>query len=294
MKKNIIIFLSIILIFSVFAVGAVYFNGYFSRPNVNLAQKEEIKVGINTSDANEIAKYQIIIDYLNRNSSDRWVLSPVKDYGSFITQIELKQIKAGFVGSAVGYRLIKENMAIPIARGEKDGIADYYSYIFTKKDSGINNLSDLKDKKFAYVDINTSAGYFFPVYLIKQNGFDPENFFRVASFLGTHKNAIYAVLNGDYEAGAAKDSAWRKIKKTDLTTDLDNNMVIIAKGGPFPEQTFMVSIDFGGKKASDLKYLFLNMANTQEGKKSLAAAGIDRFIDTKEEDFTYAKKIIDY
>jgi len=292
-KKNIIIGMVLILI--AIAAGAVILAGFNkkSEPSkTNKVQKEEIGVGIVTSDQKTIGKYQAFVDYLNKNSDDNWYLVPLKDYGSFISQMELKQIKAGFVGSYVGYRLIKEGLGSAVARGEKNGISTYNGYIFTRRDSGLNKLEDLKDKKFAYVDIYTSAGYVFPRYLLKSKGYDPENFFRVVSFLGSHDKAIFAVLNGEFNGGAAKDITWRKLAAEN--PDLEKDLQIIAQGGPFPEQTFMINAEFGQDEVNELRKLLIGMNNSEEGRDYLNKIGADRFIATEEKDFSVVKKISDF
>lgn len=283
----------IIIALGIIAAGILFYaTGFGILPKAKEEKKEEkeqIGLGIVASSKETIDKYQAFVDYLNQYSDDQWVLVPLKDYGSFITQMSIGQIKAGFMGSAVGYRMIKEELASPVARGEKDGISVYYGYIFTRKDSGLGAIEDLKDKKFAYVDPFTSAGFFFPKYLLKTKGYDPEQFFKAVSFLGTHEKAIQAVLEGKFDGGAAKDSAWRKLAKENPS--IENDMQIIAKDGPFPEQTLLLNVQFGQKEIQELQELMLKMTDSPEGRQTLSKMGLDRFIVTKEDDSKRAKEI---
>lgn len=290
MKK--IIYILIIIIASGLILGGLWLfreTIFVKEVKKKEVAEEKIGVGITFIDPESIASYQAIIDYLNKYSDHQWYLVPLKDYGAFITQMKLGQIKAGFMGSAVAYRMLKENLALPVSRAEKDGVSVYYGYIFTRKESGLNTIEDLKDKKFAYVDIYTSAGYLFPRYLLKTKGYDPENFFGVSSFLGSHKNAILAVFKGQYDGGAAKDSSWKKLALENH--DLEKELQIIATEGPFPEQTFMVGSEFGEKEVQELRYLFLKMNESEEGRAYLTKFKADRFIITKPEDFQTAAKI---
>jgi len=288
--KKLFIGASVVLI-AIFIFGAFLF---FSRkPQVQPVNgaRERIGVGIVTTDDLEIEKHQKFVDYLNAHSDHDWSLVPLKDYGSYISQLELGQIKSGFMGSAVAYRTIKNGLALPIARGEKDGVSNYYSYIFVKKDSGIDDIEELKGKRFAYVDISTSAGFVYPVYLLRSKGYDPDDFFRAPLFAGTHEKAILAVLNGDYDGGAAKDLAWKKLSLKN--SDLEKNLKIIEKEGPFPENTFMVGTEFGLKEVEELRGLLLNLGETEDGQGLLAKMNLDRFIITEEKDFDMVKKISD-
>lgn len=252
----------------------------------------KIGVGITATEKEIIEQYQAVIDYLNKYSNDKWYLVPLKDYGTFITEMKFGQIKAGFMGSAVAYRIMKEGLILPVARGEKEGISVYYGYIFTRKDSGLNKVEDLKDKKFAYVDIYTSAGYLFPQRFLKNKGYNPDEFFKISSFLGSHEKAILAVLNEEYDGGAAKDSSWRKLAKKNH--NLEKELQVLAREGPFPEQTFMISAEFGEKKIYALRKLLLGMVDSEEGREYLNRFGADRFIITETEDFQVVEKIFEF
>lgn len=276
------------IIFFIAAVSAAVLSFKNIAPPQE-AVKEKIGIGIVNIDKEEIKKYGTLAEYLNKYSGDEWYLVPLKDYSSFISQMELGQIKAGFLGSMIGYRGIKEGLFLPVVRGEKDGVSTYYSYIFSRKDSGIDKIEDLENKKFAYVDISTSAGYLFPVYVLKSKGYDPENFFRVASFVDSHEKAISVVLSGEFDAGAAKDTAWKKMAEENPA--VEKEFQILASEGPFPENTFMISADFGGGEAAELRNLLVKMADSEEGKEYLAKIGADRFIATDEKDFDAVKRI---
>lgn len=228
MNKKILITLIIALVIILVFIG-IWYLLKSSPAKEEVRQREKIGVGITSLKPEVVEQYQAVVDYLNKHSDDDWYLVPLKDYGSFISQMELGQINAGFMGSAVGYQMIKKNLVLPVARGEKDGVSVYYGYIFTRKDGGLNKIEDLKDKKFAYVDIYTSAEYLFPRYFLRFKGYDPDDFFKVSSFLGSHEGAIQAVLDDQFDAGAAKDSAWRRFFKD--KPELEKELQILAQRG---------------------------------------------------------------
>lgn len=288
MKLNNIFIITAVVLLSVFIV--IYFSLFFaSERSTEKKFTGPIAIGILTSDEKVIAQYKAFAEYLSKYSGRKWRLVQMKDSGSFIEQLENHEIQSAIVGSAAGYRIIKENLAVPVVRGEKNGISNYYSYIFTRKDSRIDSIEGLKDKRFAYVDINTPAGYLYPVYLLKSAGHDPEAFFRAASFLGTHEKAIEAVLSGNFDGGAAKDSAWRSLSEEDPSVESD--LQVIAKGGPFPEQSFVISSEFSDQK-KQIEVLLTAMTDTDEGRSYLEKIGIDRFVRTDTEDFKEVEKMI--
>lgn len=288
--KNIFITAAIILLL-VFV--AMFFLFFLQEDNTPIkTDNSPIAIGIMASDENVVAKYQAFTDYLNKYSGKKWRLEPVISHGSFIEQIENHRIKSAFVGSAVGYRMIKNSLGVPIVRGEKNGISTYEGNIVVKKNSEIYSIEDLKNKRFAYIDVNMSSGYFFPFHLLYTKGYDADDFFRASSFLGTSEKVIEAVLSGNFDAGTVKNLDLSDMIEKD--PDIQNKIRVIETEGPFPENTFMLSIDFNEKEINEIQSLLLNMNNSEEGRDLLSIMGIDRFIKTNSEDFSKVEQIMSF
>jgi len=289
MKNKIII--SVIIVFLAIIAGALYVINKPMKDN-GLETSKKMAIGVIVGSTSQIDQYQAMIDHLNKNADHEWYLTRLKDYGSFITQMQIGQIQAGFAGSAIAYQMINNKVALPVVRGELNGISTYNGYIFSRKDSGINKIEDFKNKKFAYVDAYTTAGYFFPIYFLKSRGYDPDQFFRVTSFVGSHDKAIISVLDGEYDGGAAKDVAWKKMSKDN--PKIESELQILEQDGPFPDNTFMISADLGESEVKELRDLFLSIGNTDKGKEALKKFGVDRFVVTEIGDFKNVKRIFDY
>lgn len=84
-----------------------------------------------------------------------------------------------------------------------DGSFGYYSIGFARVDSGINNLKDMKGKKFGFGDPNSTSGYLIPSIEIPQAGYsmDSGRHFGEVVFTGGHEQTIVAVANGDIDGG---------------------------------------------------------------------------------------------
>ncbi|WP_285672078.1 phosphonate ABC transporter substrate-binding protein [Paralimibaculum aggregatum] len=84
-----------------------------------------------------------------------------------------------------------------------DGSYGYHSIGFTRADSGIENLDDMKGRTFAFGDPNSTSGYLIPSIEIPEQGYSmkPGEFFGDVVFAGGHEQTIVGVYNGDYDAG---------------------------------------------------------------------------------------------
>jgi len=85
----------------------------------------------------------------------------------------------------------------------------------------------------------TTAGYVFPLYYFKKEGIpDYKKFFSRVYFVGTHEDAILAVLHNEAEVGAAKDLILRMFIKEN--PGLESALRILANSPPVPSNAFVV------------------------------------------------------
>ena len=84
--------------------------------------------------------------------------------------------------------------------------------IFRRADrDGIRGLDDLKDKHFIAVDCNSFGGWDVAWRLLKNHGIDPFRDFSELSFGGTHDAVVYAVRDGEADAGAIRSDTLERL-----------------------------------------------------------------------------------
>ena len=88
---------------------------------------------------------------------------------------------------------------------EKDSPAPYRSVIFTRSDSGLTGLAQLKGQPFGFVDRNSTTGYLVATFLLQQGGLDPVNGIEPV-FLYSHRAVAEGVLAGELAAGATMET----------------------------------------------------------------------------------------
>jgi phosphate/phosphite/phosphonate ABC transporter binding protein len=80
----------------------------------------------------------------------------------------------------------------------------YGGVIFTREDSGIHTLKDLKGKRFAAVDPDSLGGWLVAWRELNRVGINPSRDFAGLTFTGQHDKVVYAVLSGKVDAGAVR------------------------------------------------------------------------------------------
>ncbi len=76
--------------------------------------------------------------------------------------------------------------------------------IFTKASSGLNNIADLKGKRFMAVKETSLGGWQMVWRELKACGIDPYKYFADLIFGGNHDAVVYAVRDGKVDAGTVR------------------------------------------------------------------------------------------
>lgn len=86
---------------------------------------------------------------------------------------------------------------------EQDGSTSYVAILYTRADSGIMSLEDMKGHSLAWADPNSASGYLIPRSEFRAMGIDPEpgRYFSKTGFAGGHEQTVVAVLGKQYDAG---------------------------------------------------------------------------------------------
>ncbi len=298
-KKGIMKFVD--FIYSDSGIRVIESNGYVpimshfliaTIPERNIIRQEE--------------RYRPLVDYLSRKLGTKVKigLRHLSSYEDIVDEFIEGRVNAAFFGSFV-YALTQAKVGVEaIARPVKDGVSQYRGLIFCRKDSGIKDWRDLKGRSFAMIKA-TTAGEIFPKMFFKSHGVgDLGNYLGGIRYVGSHDVSILKVLNGEIEAGAAKDLIYEKLAREDPR--IEREMNILGRSAPVPENALVVrkNIDFVcfnchremGNEGSDkglsvnlkekLKEILLGLPETAEGREVLREFGADRFVETTHNDYS--------
>ncbi|OGR00384.1 MAG: hypothetical protein A2505_08670 [Deltaproteobacteria bacterium RIFOXYD12_FULL_55_16] len=243
----------------------------------------------------QLDRYEPLIEYLSRKSRINIKLIVLTRYGSIIDNF----IQAGLDGAIFGsftYVLAHARLGVEaIVRPEdEEGKSTYYGLILVRKDSGIKNVTQMKGRRFAFVDKGTYAGYLFPLRYFKGHGIaDYENYLREVYYTGTHEDAIHDVLHGKADITSAKDTVYERMVLDD--SKISDELAILARSPEVPENCLALREGISEATKNRLKDILLTMHFDPEGRKILKKFGANKFIETKDLDYqvvyNYAKEI---
>ena len=240
-------------------------------------------------------RYEPLAAYLSKKTGRKVELTIFPGYGNILHDFAAKGLDGAFLGSftaALAHtKLGLDVLARPVW---SDGASTYYGMIFVRKDSGIRNINDMRGKRFVFVDKDTTAGWLLPMYYFETNGVhDYKSFLQEGYFAGTHEGAIYDVLDGKADIGAAKNTVFYRLASSDPR--ISDELLILARSPDVPANGLFVRKDIDNVLKTKLKESLLNMDQDAEGKKVLKDFGALGFVETSPADYLpvieYAERI---
>ena len=233
----------------------------------------------------QLERYEPLGEYLFRKTGTKITFILLPRYGNIIDTFKSSGLDGAFFGSFT-YALARakvgvEVLARPVAL---DNTSTYHGMIFVRKDSRIRTARDMKGKRFAFVDKATTAGYLLPLDYFRDHGItDYNDYLKEAYFTGTHEDAVFDVLHGKADIGAAKNTVFQRLAKSEPR--ITKELVVLARSPDVPENALALRNDIDPAWRSRLKETLLKMHLDPEGEKVLERFGARRFIETRNEEY---------
>jgi phosphonate transport system substrate-binding protein len=139
----------------------------------------------------------------------------------------------------------------------------YKPEFFTRADTGIKSLADVKGHTFCFTSAGSTSGGIIPRAMFKAMGIDPDKDIK-STYAGGHDKAAIAVYNGDCDAGVAFMDV-----RTDAATnlqgkypDITDKVIVFAVGRRIPNDGLQFVKDLNPKiKAITIDALMAMMAD---------------------------------
>jgi len=276
-------------------VGVLFFIWFIAPGHaVVFGQTDEILLGIEPEHNifDQVERYRHLAAYLSDQLGIKVNLTIMSRYGEVIKRFKAKRLDGAFLTSYTATMGIKELNLEPVAnpvnlRGESTS----QGYLFVRKDSGINNVHDMQGKRIVFVDPATMEGYLFPLAYLHQHGVtDINTFFRERFyFSGSHASAVFAVLDGRADIGAAKNTVLQRLVRNDPF--ITQELFIIAQSQKVPEVTLCIRSELDQELRNRLSSVLLQMERTTEGRQVLRQFEALRFIKAERADFDIVDKL---
>jgi phosphonate transport system substrate-binding protein len=168
---------------------------------------------------------------------------PVTDYAAAVSAFRTGDLDLVWFGGLTG---VQASLQKPGARmlAQRDIDAQFYSVFIANPKSGlkpirsINQLTELKGKRFTFGSESSTSGRLMPQYFLGQAGVKLKDFAGGApGFSGSHDATIALVQSGAYDAGAVNEQVW----KANLRSGKTNRSKVfqIWRTPPYPDYLWL-------------------------------------------------------
>lgn len=210
-----------------------------------------------------VKRFTPLADYLALEIKHPVQIRVGRNYAEHIDSIGANAVDIAYMGPSSYVKMVATYGKKPLlARQEVNQKPTFHGVIFVRKDSPIQTLADLKGKRFAYGDLNSTMSHVVPLNMLANAGV-PEKALAHHEFLGAHKNVTLAVLTGDYDAGAVKGEVFQEMAPKGLRA--------LATSPPVADHLFVASARLPAKLAESLRRALLRLKNTPDGHAIMSA-----------------------
>lgn len=176
--------------------------------------------------------FQPIFSALEQATGLKFDIKVGQSYGAVVEAQCNGAADIAFYGPVSYLQARNRGCAELLALAVRGGDSVYYSGIFARTDSGINSLADLKGKRMALGDVNSTSSFNVPVAMLMQAGVQPSRDLGAINMAGSHANVIKALAEGLVDAGGASFDSFEKAVNSKAIDP--SKIKVIAKSSPIP------------------------------------------------------------
>jgi phosphonate transport system substrate-binding protein len=210
-----------------------------------------------------IQRFTPLANYLGKEIGRSVEVRVGSDYDEHIAYVGKDQVDIAFMGPSSYVMVVAKYGKKPLlARLETDGNPSFRGYFIVRQDSPLKSLADLKRKRMAFGDRDSTMSHLVPQYMLEKAGV-PLDKLAEYKFLGSHNNVVLAVLSGDFDAGAVKDEVFDKYAKQGLRALADTPY--------YSDHVFVTRSTLASGTVQALRSAMLKLKDTPGGREILEA-----------------------
>jgi phosphonate transport system substrate-binding protein len=179
-------------------------------------------------------------------------------YAATVEALGSGQLDFAYLG---GLTYVKAHMkygVVPLVQRSSD--AEFHSLFITRTTSSVRSLEDLKGRKFAFGDVNSTSGHIMPYLELRNAGIDPDQDFSTR-YTGSHPATIRAVEAGLVDAGAVDESIFQSMLAEGKIAA--NTLRIFHVSKPFVDNVWVARKETSPKEKDKFAEAFLALKQGQ-------------------------------
>ncbi|NOZ69210.1 MAG: phosphate/phosphite/phosphonate ABC transporter substrate-binding protein [Deferribacteres bacterium] len=199
----------------------------------------------------EVMIYTPFLKYLEKTTGKRFRIKFTTKYEDTVENLGRGVTDFAAIG-ALKYVIGKDEYGIRylVSGLNREGFPTYHTMIFTRADSNIESIKDIKGKCFAFGDRMSAQGHFIPRKMLSNAGITLDDLGKYV-YTGSLTNAVKAVLNGECDAGGIRDSLAKRLAS-------EGKIKILKVSGAYPAVLIAYNSNVDGKIVEAVKSALLS------------------------------------
>ena len=239
---------------------------------------EPFKLGVipyEDSTSKEEEEYKPFAAFLGKDMNRPTTVTVAGNYIGVVQALQADQIDVAYL-NPLSYVLFADKMRdtpehlVPVAMPYVHGSLYYYGVIFTRTDTGIKTIADLKGKKFVFTQPTSTSGYLYPYNYMLEHGINPDKDLGQKEFAGTDAAVVPAVLNKSADAGAVFEEGLTMYANADQQKQLK----VLARVGPIANGMFVARGNLDPATLAAVKKAFTDVNTDPQGQAALKGLGV--------------------
>jgi len=231
-------------------------------------------------------RFTPLAEYLGKELGRPVNISIAASYESHVDAVGAGKVDIAFMGPASYVKLIEQyGKQSLLAEFETTGGTTFKGVIVVRKDSPIKTLSQLRGKKFAFGDPNSTMSHLVPRFMLLEAGIDLKQL-GASEFKINHENIALGVLSGRFDAGAIKDDIFKKFEQEGLR--------VLAASDPMPDHLFVARAGLSKDTVRRITKALLSMKDTGDGRRMLGSLqqNLIALVPAKDADYDPLRKVL--
>ena len=229
----------------------------------------------------------LFIKYLNKNLSKARVrVLACSNADDYLNKLKKRVFDFTIINGALVMDAEQNGYSIVGKMGDDD---KYRSVIFVRRDSGINNFSDLTGKTLTTSGPNALAGTMMPLFFLYKNGVNVKKDIK-RLYAPSFESTIMNVYLGRCSAGASKRAIAMDMLKQ--RPEIDSKLIIKWETPPLINNALFIRNDMDTLTAGELTKLIFTLQDNEEGRKALIPLDVSKFEKATSETYKPLKEFL--
>jgi phosphonate transport system substrate-binding protein len=231
--------------------------------------------------------YQPLIDHLNNNVKEvQFELEASRDYQAFETKFRDRKPQLILPNPWQTLEAMKTGYRVIAMAGDA---RDFKGILIVRRDSGIEELSDLKGKAVSYPSHTALAACIMPQRYLHDNGIDIRTDIE-NRYVGSQESSIMNALLGEVAAGATWPPSWRLFKR-DRPEDAAK-LKVIWETPSLMNNSVMIRDDVPENIARQVTQLMTALHESPQGKDILSGMETSRFHQANDHSYNTVRDFV--